>query len=308
MMNHIVHDTDRDGWGSAALLVHQLGADSCRLFPKKHKSVLGDISNIGATSNDTVWVLDIPAPYDWSSLRIPEGTRLVWVDHHLEAWKSETPQRVETFLPRGTKPTTTMSLLLSHGLVAGSREARAFVGSLCSAGTAGSWGYVFDGLNKGDDCPVALDQLPALLIGGPRGEPVPMELRCVAASAQEDKVRVQNVLDEAAVEEDEYLAVARLPKAYGIPLKHYCLEIRRRCPGRTAVVVHRGHTLYCGRDSQMPGLDFVQHFRERGLAPKGHGYVCFVRCGKHRIEEELRALRDAVVRAGRCGHRDRGNL
>ena len=63
--------------------------------------------------------------------------------------------------------------------------------------------------------------------------------------------------------------------------------------GVTAVLVHRNRTLYCGRASGRPGPDLVQHFRARGLDPKGHPYVVTVQVPRDRIPDERRAVVEA---------------
>lgn len=64
-MNHIIHDVDRDGWGSAALLLAELTPINCRLYPTREKEVLGIIRAPKVAKGDTVWILDIPGPQCW---------------------------------------------------------------------------------------------------------------------------------------------------------------------------------------------------------------------------------------------------
>ena len=62
----IIHDLDRDGWGSAALLVAELGADRCRLYAirTKDKDVRPVIAELATDTGDQVWVLDHPPGLD----------------------------------------------------------------------------------------------------------------------------------------------------------------------------------------------------------------------------------------------------
>jgi hypothetical protein len=64
----IIHDTDRDGWGSAAMLVAELGPARCVLHPTASKDGLAEIAKVDAHPGDHVWVLDIPTPGNWTTV------------------------------------------------------------------------------------------------------------------------------------------------------------------------------------------------------------------------------------------------
>lgn len=281
---------DRDGWGSATLLVATLGPDVCDLDPTKSKHVVPLVND--ADHNHHIWVLDIPAPTSWESLAKPTAG-ITWVDHHLASWSTPPPSWVRTVLPVDDRPTTTMSLLVRHGLavVEGGHE---FVRRLCTLEDA-PWGLVFDGLSEMfPDLPVPLEALPELLAAAPRGDDVPAALIPAMDRARRQRKIVDEILAEADLAVEPGLVVARLDDARRVPLSRYSLALGRRHPGRLAVIVHRQQRLYCGRSSQQPGLDLIQHFRNRGFDPKGHPYVCNVDMRKDLIEDELAALRAAM--------------
>ncbi len=174
-MHHIIHDLDRDGWGSAALLVVELGAEGCRLYPTRHKDLRPIFADLTLDARDHLWVLDIPAPPTWTGLEVPDGVRATWVDHHLPAWTTQPPGWVDAILPNDRRPTTTMSLLVKRGLVnlAGAMD---FVHRLC-ADDGFDWGLVFDGLSAMfPDLPVPVGEIPPLLAVALCGESVPTEL------------------------------------------------------------------------------------------------------------------------------------
>lgn len=186
-----------------------------------------------------------------------------------------------------------MSLLLQHGLavVEGSHE---FVRRLCSVDDD-PWGLVFDGLSvMFPDLPVSLEALPEFLAGAPSGGGVPTALEPAARHAGQQRETVDEVLAEADVAVEPGLVVAHISDARRIPLARYSLALGRRHPGRLVAIVHRQQRLYCGRSSQRPGLDLIEHFRNRGLDPKGHPYVCTVDVKEDLIEDELAALRTAM--------------
>lgn len=293
-MNHIIHDVDRDGWGSAAMLVAQLGPENCHLYPTRDKEVFGILRDINATVGDSIWVLDIPGPNSWYGFPVRNGIRMVWVDHHLNSWNTVSPSSVEAVLPKTRAATTTMSVLVTEKIVriAGAMD---FARSLCARGSKSEWALVFDGLTTmTPKFPVPISDLPMLLAGAAKGEAVPEVLKSIAATTRMENETVQRVLGDAKWEIGDSIAVAYIGDAHRIPLARYSMAAAALHPGKLRVLVHRSCRLYCGRDSQTFGLDLIQHFRQRGLDPKGHGYVCTVTLTKPRISTELDALRNAI--------------
>ena len=192
--NVIIHDVDRDGWGSAALLTATLGRDVCDLAPTKSKHVVPLINE--ADPEARVWVLDIPAPPSWASLRERDAP-VTWVDHHLASWSSSPPSWITTVLPKDNKPTTTMSLLLRGGLV-GVEGGREFVRRLCTVDDD-PWGMTFDGLSQMfPELPVEVSELPRLLLVAPSGGEVPLALRPALDHAQGQRDAVEEVLPRRA--------------------------------------------------------------------------------------------------------------
>jgi len=288
----IVHDIDRDGWGSAALLSAALGPEQVRLLPLRGKDALGALHDIAADITQ-VWVLDIPAPSRWPH-EPPAGLPLPlrWADHHMATWRAPHPAWVEAILPRTNRPTTTMTVLRHAGLLDDVPGALAYTRALCSPAPS-AWGAVLDGLGRSDD--LSLDELPALLAAGPLGEPPPPALGRFAALAAEATGEVERRLAAAPRERHGDLLLVRLADAGGIPLKTYSLTARQGQPPETVVaLVHRGRLLYVGRDSRRPGLNLLTHFRARGLKPKGHSYVAFVTVPPGRMDDEVAALAAAV--------------
>lgn len=290
MPHLIIHDIDRDGWGSAALLLATRGPESCELRPTKTKNVVRIIND--ADPNQQVWVLDIPAPASWHQMS-ESATEITWVDHHLASWTNAAPSWVRTVLPSDDRPTTTMSLLLKHGLAAAA-GGHDFVRRLCTV-DQDPWGLAFDGLSEmHPDLPVRLDDLPELLFGAPDGGDVPAALMPAMAHARRQRQVVDDVLAVSDVTVQAGLVVAHIENARRVPLARYSLTLGRRHPGRVVTIVHRRQRLYCGRSSQQPGLDLIQHFRDRGLDPKGHPYVCTVDVKGELIDDELEALKAAT--------------
>ena len=283
----VIHDVDRDGLGSAAMICAELGPENVLLVPTKEKDVRPLLAHHEAPRS--VMVLDIPAPPSWDG--ISTDVTITWVDHHLAAWRcARPPPNVKTILPTTCMPTTTMSLLVKHGIVT-IPNVIDYVRKLCGQTPEFEWGYAFDTMNRTfPDWPVAQTELPPLLALGPKGEDVPAGLTSLVSEAVSSLAVCRSVLDEAPTRILEHVVVVEIANARGIPLSQYSLEIRRRHPGSVAVLVHRGSTLYCGRRSDRPGLDFVGYFRTRGLDPKGHPYVAFVRIRRDRIRTELDAL------------------
>jgi hypothetical protein len=294
-MNHIVHDVDRDGWGSAALLLADRGPATCRLYPTKDKNVLPLLANVPAAAGDTMWVLDIPAPATWRGFPRMSAVNVIWVDHHVDSWHPPFPESVQVVLPTSPRATTAMSLLVSSRLVK-LEGAKDFIRSLCSRTDAPLWARVFDALEaQSPKLPVPPARIAELLALAPTGQPVPPEFAPLLERTADAERTVAQVLDEAVWEVDPMLAVVHHNRATGIPLKRFSLAAAKRCPGRIVVLVHRNRLLYCGRDSAIRGLDLLRHFRSRGLEPKGHAYVCCVEVSKRRIPDELDALRRAIA-------------
>lgn len=289
---HLVHDVDRDGLGSAAILCAELGPDRVRLHPTKAK----DVRPLLADLEGEVIVLDIGAPPSWDG--VPRNLDITWVDHHLAAWGSTPPPNAKVILPTTDKPTTTMSLLVKHKLVKIPNVIDAYVGKLCGGDPDFEWGFVFDSMTRMfPDWPVAPVELPDLLAPGPRGEPVPDRLMHLVEETRRAREICRAILDAAPTRVLDQAVVVQTADAKGIPLAQFSLEIQRRHPGRVAVVVHRGSLLYCGRPSGRRGLDFVRHFLDRGLDPKGHPYVVTVRVPAGDVPAELHALLVAIQEA-----------
>jgi len=82
-VNYIIHDIDRDGWGSAALVVAEKHPENCLLYPTREKDISGVLRSIRPKDDDSIWVLDIPAPESWTDFPIRKN--MTWVDHHMES-------------------------------------------------------------------------------------------------------------------------------------------------------------------------------------------------------------------------------
>jgi len=287
----LIHDVDRDGWGAAALLVAQLGAGNCRLHPTVEKDGLALIDRLGPQAEHRLWLLDIPTPAKWDTPLPPAAAGMCWVDHHPAPAANEAPDGVRLFLPKTAAPTTTMHLLVVHGLVPAVHEPMAFVRSLCVPGFETAWTRIIDGLSAAwPSLPVALDELAGLLAGAPPGDAPPPGLLPLANAGLARNREVDEILDRCPVERVGSAVVVRLEDARGIPLKHFNMRARRAAGASVSLVVHDNRRIYCGRDSRGPGLDFLAHFASRGLAAKGHPYVAFVDVPKKRIEAEVEAL------------------
>ena len=294
-IHHIIHDVDRDGWGSAAMLAAQFGAENCRLYPSESKDGLALLAEVNADPDDNIWVLDIPTPEGWANAQLPKDISITWVDHHpVRATDSPTPQ-VRLCLPVSSKNVTTMHLLVQHGLVPDLVKPMGFVSNMCSPGCTGGWTGVMDGLNAlWPKIPVSTDALPALLAGAPRGEHVPAVLSPLTDVASKQCEKVNEILESCPVDLRQRAVIVHLANAHGISLKYFNMKAREQHKTAVSVVVHRNQMLYCGRNSQVPGLNFLAHFESRGLNPKGHEYVAYVSVKKALIEQELNALLDAV--------------
>ena len=293
-MNHIIHDIDRDGWGSAAMILAQLGAENCRLYPTRDKEIFNLIRNVGTNAGDVIWVLDIPGPTSWMEFPSRNDVRTIWIDHHLNSWEQDAPKTVEVVLPKTKKATTTMSVLASQRLVS-FNGAMDFARSLCSRGNESEWGLVFDGLTTlAPHFPVPIIDLPKFLAGAPKGEPIPDKLKSIVVDTRSKNETVTRVLREAKWKIGNNLAVAYIANAQKIPLGRYSLHAAALHPDKVRVLVHRSSLIYCGRNSQKIGIDLFQHFKSRGLEPKGHAYVCFVNATSNQVQAELDALRVAL--------------
>lgn len=288
-MKHILHHNDRDGWGSAALLVSTDG--DCQLYPMPNvNKALMAIRSIGLSEQDALWIIDLPAPARWSDFQSPRVARITWVDHHLASWNATVPTGIKVILPRSIRPTTTMSLLISQGIVdvAGDKE---FVRSLCVPEFENDWALVFDGLEQMyPNLPVPSNELPALLANGPRGLPVPSELNSLIEQATCRQEIVEQILKDCPRKLTQTYVVIYLRDARGIRLAQYSLKARRIYPGKVVLLAHARGNLYCSRDSRSPGIDFIRHFESRGLHPTGHPYVCNVQITSERMTEELDAI------------------
>ena len=292
-VHFLIHDIDRDGWGSAALLSAAFGPDLVRLLPLRSKDAFGALRGLPTADISQVWVLDIPAPARWPD-EPPTGLPLPlrWADHHMATWRAPHPDWVEAILPKTDRPTTTMTVLRHAGLLDDVPDALTFTRTLCSPEPS-AWGAVLDGLGRADDLP--LHQLPALLAAAARGAPPPADLDRFAALAEKATSEVDRRLAAASRDRHGDLLVVRLADAGGIPLKAYSLAARQGEPPDTVVaLVHRDRLLYVGRDSRRTGLDLLAQFRGRGLAPRGHSYVAFVQVPTGRMEDEVAALAAAV--------------
>ena len=293
-MNHIIHDIDRDGWGSAALVIADKHPENCRLYPVSEKEICGILQSIEVEEGDVVWILDIPGPASWARFPIRNGVRTIWVDHHLNSWSQLPPPEIEVILPAGIKPTTTMHMLVSNKLVH-LQGAINFVHALCSREQKSEWGLVFDGLaSLAPNFPVPVKDLPELLARAPSGDSVPDRLKPAASVAQEHAKTVERVLDDSRIDVNEYSTVVYIDDAHGIALRHFSLSTARRHPDKVVVLVHRSTLLYCGTDSRNPRIDLFKYFQARGFKVKGHGYVCFITIAPERIQPELDALNLAL--------------
>lgn len=284
-MNHIIHDMDRDGWGSTAMLLAELGPANCILHPVGDKNVGRVLAQLPPEA--AIVVLDLPAPNDWHIVR---HQTITWVDHHLDSWKTPPPPAVRAILPDDNRPTTTMRLLIEARL-ATMPTAMAFVAGLCRRSPAFDWGLVFDAMHdRAPDVP----NLPELLAMAPLGLPVPDQLRPLVHKTADMNETVESVLAASQIRRQGNVLRIDLSDARGIPLRHYSLAAGRRYPGCTRVLVHRRQRLYVGRDSNRPGLDLITHFRNRGLDPKGHAYVCTAIVKADVIDAEIAALVQAT--------------
>jgi len=287
-MNYIVHDTDLDGWCSAALLAHMLGPENCLLRPTAEKDVRRLLLSLGIGSGDQVWVLDLPAPPDWAELETLGG-RIKWVDHHMDSWRVDVPMWVDVVLPSGVERTTTMRLLGDRGIVLLQDVSR--IGSLVFR-EGSRWAAAFAGMSK--NWPDQAD-LASLIAHAVIGSEIPEQLWPYACAADEERIQVNATLSSTKSQVEEGLAIIHLDNAQGIPLARYSMVAADLHPRSLVVVVHRRSLLYCGyRTDLSEAFDLLGHFRARGLTPKGHPYVCYVKVGANRIDEEVASLGEVV--------------
>ncbi|MCU0660776.1 MAG: hypothetical protein MUC50_00450 [Myxococcota bacterium] len=295
-MNHLIHDLDRDGWGSAALLVCELGPEQCRLYPTQSKDGCSLVSTTDAQPGDHVWLLDIPTPASWSDMPNLPNFALTWVDHHPVRATDAPPPFVRLVLPEDSEPTTTMHLLVQRGFVPSVHKPMVFVRSLCVPGFATEWTLIFDGLSEAwDQISFMLRELPKVIAAAPRGEAPDQSMVIIGKTVQGQAAQVDRVLETARTELHEHVVVVHIPDAFHVPLKHYGLRAQQQHKKPVSVIVHRGRRLYCGRNTRSAiKLDFLAHFAARGFTATGHPYVAFVDVPKARQAEELRALIEAV--------------
>ncbi|MCU0664701.1 MAG: hypothetical protein MUC50_20560 [Myxococcota bacterium] len=294
--HHLIHDLDRDGWGSAALLVCELGAERCHLHPTQSKDACSLISTVGAQPGDHVWLLDIPTPSSWSDVPSLPDVAITWVDHHPVRATDAPPSEVRLILPGHSEPTTTMHLLVRRGLVSSVATPMVFVRSLCVPAFETEWTRIFDGLGEAwDQISFMLCELPAVIAAAPRGEAPDQSMVVIGRTVQGQAAKVDRVLETARIELHAHVVIVYLADAFHVPLKHYGLRAQRKHDKPVSVIVHRSRRLYCGRNTRgAVKLDFLAHFAARGFAATGHPYVAFVDVPKARQAEELRALIAAV--------------
>jgi hypothetical protein len=289
----IVHDTDRDGWGSVALLSAGLQPSAAVMRQVRDKQDVVDVLNrLPVANGDQIYVLDLPAPLRWERLMRRDGV-ITWVDHHLSSWQKARPEWLNAVLPSDDKATTTMKLLVQAELVK-LPNAMDFIRGLCRRSPPFDWGLLFDVLADG---PPDVENFFSLLKLGPLGEPVPSSLSPWLRKSEETSRIVEKILAAAPTQVSNNFVVCTLADAKGIKLRLYSIELERRHPGCVRVLVHRNQLLYVGRDSAKRAPDLLAHFRKRGLSASGHPYVCFVKLRAAQIDAEIAALR-AVAQAG----------
>jgi hypothetical protein len=250
-MNHIIHDLDRDGWGSAALLVCELGPERCRLYPTQSKDGCSLVQATDAQPGDHIWVLDIPTPASWSSMPILSNVALTWVDHHPVRATDAPPAHVRLVLPDNSEPTTTMHLLVQCGFVPSVPKPMVFVRSLCVPAFATDWTLIIDGLSEAwDHISFMLRELPAVIAAAPRGEAPDQSMVVIGRTVQGQAAKVDRVLETARTELHDHVVFVYLSDAFHVPLKHYGLRAQRKYDKPVSVIVHRSRRLYCGRNTR----------------------------------------------------------
>ncbi len=306
---HIIHDIDRDGWGSVALLAAELMPQECRLYPSVGKNGFRLIERVTAQPGDSIWLLDIPTPSSWALAPRPEGVEITWVDHHPVRAGDSPPDHIRLFLPVGDKPKTTMHLLVEHGLVPKVEKPMLFVRSMCVPGFETTWTRIIDGIEEawlGE--PVTLEELPAVLARAPANGPAPAALRRLEKYVHRLHRRVDTILNAAKVEVHAGVSVIHLKSADRIPLKYFGLRAQVRYRQPVSVLVHRNRMFYCGRPSNRQGMDFLKHFESRMLAHEGHPYVAFAKLKPKQVESELKALISAITGDDMVATRQREQL
>ncbi len=292
-MHLIIHDVDRDGLGAAAMLVYKLGVDVCELEPLKEKNLQSYFTSNKFEKYEKIWVLDIPSPRNWSYLaEIPKP--VIWVDHHPLNPKARIPENVTFYHPKSALDhTTTMHLLRDNNLV--ELEATSWLWkALCVPSLENDWALVFSGIDSlWPNVPFSKERLPSILFEAIRNKVIPDILIDMKNECLRVKENVSEIVT-AGTKVQGKLAVLYLPDADGIGLKNYSLEIGKQNPDKIAVIVHRNKLLYCGIRSKIIKFDLLEHFKSRGLEPKGHPYVCFADLGKHNAQEEIEKLAEAV--------------
>ena len=290
-IHHIIHDVDRDGWGSAALIVAEFGPGRCRLYREFRKDALPLHSEVEASSGDRIWLLDIPTPESWANAPPLPDVPITWVDHHPVRAKDTPPANVRLVLPTSPGRTTTMHVLMEQGLVPSLVKPMEFVRTLCVPGFETPWTRVIDGLCESLITPVPDEELPTVLAGAVHGDPVPDALRNLEWHVEKLQKTVDEILDTSEVRCTERVVVVRLRAARSIPLKYFSLRAQGRFDRPLCILVHRNRRLYCGESARVEKeFDFLAHFQARGLLPKGHTYVATIDVPKARIEEELAVL------------------
>ena len=291
LSHHIIHDTDRDGFGSAALLVASLGPECCRLYPVSDKDINPLLIEIEAHTGDTLWVLDIPTPQTWKELPILPGAQINWVDHHPVRAVDHPPGNVCLYLPIDNRPVTTMHLLVQFGLIANVPEPMTFIRSLCVPQFETAWTRVFDGLAKGWVELENTNRLPRLLAQAPVEEAPPTELLHLEQRVIDARNEVESIVDQIVPELHPLAVVVRIDDAHGHQLKHFGLLAQRKFDRPVSIVVHRNRTIYCGRNTSADlNFDFLAYFASRGIETKGHPYVAFAHLSPEQTDVELSAL------------------
>lgn len=288
--HHIIHDTDRDGFGSAAMLAASLDQERCLLYPSAEKNGLALLAQVSPGTGDTIWILDIPTPENWQGSSIPGGIQINWVDHHPVRAMDRPPENVRLYLPVDDRPVTTMHLLVAHGLVPNLTDPMRFIRSLCIPKFETTWTRVIDGLSDGWKT-FNGETLSAFLARAALGEEPPTELLHLEQNVVAARDALERLIDRAEVQLFDHAVVVHLPDAQGHALRHFSLRAQERFNRPVSIVVHRNRTIYCGRNtSNGPSFDFLAHFAARGIKAVGHPYVAFVDLPENRMKEETASL------------------
>ncbi len=287
MIQHIIHDTDRDGFGSAAMLATSLAPERCMLYPSTEKNGLALLAQVAPGVGDTIWILDIPTPENWQGASILGDVQIKWIDHHPVRAMDRPPKNVRLYLPINNRPVTTMHLLVAHGLVPNLTDPMRFIRSLCIPKFETAWTRVIDGLSDGWKT-FNGETLSAFLARAALGEEPPTALLHLEQNVVAARDALERLIDRAEVQLFDHAVVVHLPDAQGHALKHFSLRAQERFNRPVSIVVHRNRTIYCGRNtSNGPSFDFLAHFAARGYRAVGHPYVAFVNLPENRMKEEL---------------------